>query len=79
MKRAERAGGNVLCSIMGSVGYQSLSSIYLLKSRCTGGMLLTASLFPPAVILELVFVFTPVSPGESKSIPDSLPLVSLLR
>lgn len=39
MKQAKRAGRNVLCMIMGSLEYKSLYIIYLLKNRCTGGML----------------------------------------
>lgn len=35
--------------------------------------------FPSCVILELGFFFSSVSPGENKSIPRFLPLVSLLR
>lgn len=35
--------------------------------------------FPSCVILELGFFFSSVSPGENKSIPNFLPLVSLLH
>lgn len=35
--------------------------------------------FPSCVILELGFSFSSVSPGENKSIPHFLPLVSLLH
>lgn len=59
---------------MGSLGYKSLYIIYLLKSWCAGGMLLTALLFSircyPGVGM---FSFSSVSPGENKSIPDFLP------
>lgn len=76
-----RAGRNVLCIIMRSLEYKSLYIIYLLKNWCTGGMLsYCVAVFPSCVILGLgFFFFSSIPPGENKSIPNFLPLVSLLH
>lgn len=81
MKQAERAGRNVLCIIMGSLGYKSLYIIYLLKNWCTGGMLSYCVAVFHHVLYPRVgnFFFLSVSPGENKSIPNFFPLVSLLH
>lgn len=65
--------------IMGSLGYKSLCIIYLLKNCVQEECFLLRCCFPSGVILELGIFVSSVSPGWNKSIPDFLPLVSLLH